>query len=141
MKLAVTVLVLIKSHTLEISFRYDLRNRVLSLAAARRASDARRRGTGAGCRVSRTDACLASSRHVESCKQSAEDTRWPLRKRHTSLGCMGRESDGMFRTLDAGVVHPAVQEEGQSEDFQAGKQSNRRRRGEGESPHCAEREL
>ena len=37
-----TVLVLIKSHTLETSFRYDFRNRVLSLAAARRASGARR---------------------------------------------------------------------------------------------------
>ena len=46
-----------------------------SLAAARRASCARRRGTGAGCHVSRTDTCLASSRNVESCKQSAEDTR------------------------------------------------------------------
>ena len=68
-----TVLVLIKSHTLETSFlpRFS-RSRVVTRRRAAREWCAAR-GTGAGCRVSRTYACLASSRHVESCKQSAED--------------------------------------------------------------------
>ena len=68
--------------------------------------------------------------------------RWKARSfACDGLGCMGHDSDGMFRTLGAVVVHPEAQEEGQSENFQAGVQKNHRRRGEGESHDCAEREL